>query len=315
MAFAISRHKLPTLRSFHACDNHANKMRSKLHSRANKVWGPSCLPLVAMRDLDKRLEWREKTQAWACVYHNSSVVTYYKDGRVLLNASWDSVSTRLFFEEMSPEGVWLYKTKYGLAYCIGHAENRWQPATYDKDVEWHEVNRNIDHENDVGQGLLIDVIDEFGTVLNPQPWTTTRRVSNKEMRKEIRTKLGAFTTWFDAMTRVGNSMKGVVAAVEKFDESHSWAMRPMTKYGAIESMLDEMINGDVFDNTQAWQEACWSALVSVGGSYYWSKERFEQEKYNIDMAACVKKHILDKAFELHDGWKLVTTAVPAGKKP
>jgi len=308
MSFMINRNNIPCLRSFAQCEAHAAKWRAKLTKRNAAVWGTNCLPLHKTRDTSKRLEWHEGSQAWACVYHHSDVVTYYKDGRILLNASWDSVSTRVFFEELSPSGVWLMNTKYGRAYCIGHANNRWDVESYSDDVEWHEVNRDIDTVNDVGQGLLID---EFGVVLNPQPWVTQRTVSNRERRKEIIAKLKPFLTWYDAMTSVGQSMRGVVAGAERYAEMSNYK-RPVYDSDAVLIMLDVFMKDDPRkEDEMVWREACWTAFNSCGISY-WSSEATRFSANNI---LPVRKYILETAYKNYDGYKVVKTVVPPGKKP
>lgn len=259
MSFMIDTRNIPCLRSFAQCELWAIKRRAHLTTRNAPIWGVNCLPLYKFRDQAKRLEWHEDRQAWACVYHHSSVVTYYKDSRVLLNASWDSISTRAFFGEMCPEGVWLRKTKYGHAYCIGHAMNPWDVRNYGDDVEWHEVNRDIDTANDVGQGLLIDA---QGVVLNPQPWVTRRTVSDRERRREIIATLKTFLTWYDAMTSVGQSMRGVVAGAEQTSTEGALGARLAANWRAADNLVELFMgNHPDKDDEARWRAACWGKSV------------------------------------------------------
>jgi len=311
MAFAIDRRGIPSLRSFARCEAHAAKWRAKLTSRSAAVWGNDCLPLHAFKDKAKRLEWLEDSQAWACVYHRSHVVTYYKDGRVLLNATWDSVSTRIFFEELCPEGVWLMPTRYGRAYCIGHAQSRWDKSTYGDDVEWHEVNRNIDDKNDVGQGLLID---EQGVVLNPQPWVTKRTVSDRVRRKEIIAKMKPFLTWYDAMTSIGQSMRGVVAGAEQFEPSswHAGTVLPVTNKGSTSRLLVLFMEDDPGkDDEMLWRRACWEQFVGCFSRW----ETIADAQYGPHNIPTVRKKILEIAFKNYDGYKEITKTSPPGEKP
>ena len=331
MAFAISGHTLPAIRSFQDCVKLATKRRMHLDARKERSkaeWSRNKLPLCHnhgrwSNQEHKRMEWDETFKAWNLILYRTTVVRYYEDERVMLNVAWDSPSTRNFFHEVSPDGVWLMQTSYGRAYCIGHATNKWDRSTYGDDVEWHEVNRSIHPEYcDLNQGLLIDA---QGVVLNPMPWVTTRIVSNKERRKEIRAKLKPFTTWFDAMTKVGNSIKGVVVGAEEIEEDPGRQVYPGTAKidpHAIEQMLDSAINAENYDKMyesedperMSWRRACWAALFNANHRWYWGSKP-DAFKYDIAQARGMKSAILEKAFRLHDGYKKITVTTPAGEKP
>jgi hypothetical protein len=324
MAFAISGHTLPTIRSFKDCVELAAKRRRHLDARKERSkaeWSIDKLPLCHNKGRwsnqeHKRMEWDETFKAWNLILYRSTVVRYYEDGRVMLNASYDSVSTRNFFYELSPAGVWLMRTSWGRAYCIGHATHQWDTSTYGADVEWHEVNRPVHPQFcDLNQGLLID---EQGVVLNPMPWVTKRTVSEKPQRKFIREKLKPFTTWFDAMTKVGNSIKGVVAGVEEMEappgRGHGSDTAKINPH-AILSMLDTMLNGESVEcSEREWREACWTALFSVAKRWYWGN-RPDASKYAFKYAAQMKRHILEVAFKNYDGYKEITVTTPPGEKP
>ena len=145
MAFAISAHTIPCIRSFQDCEKLAAKRRMHLDARKERSkaeWSRNKLPLNHNKGRwsnqeHKRIEWNEDLKAWNIILYQSTIVRYYEDSRVLLNVSFDSVSTRAFFGEVCPDGVWLMQTSYGRAYCIGHATNKWDRSTYGYDVEWH----------------------------------------------------------------------------------------------------------------------------------------------------------------------------------
>jgi hypothetical protein len=284
--FAIDRSTLPSLRTFIACKTHAERWRAKLTKRANHVWGDACVPLRNTRDQHLRLEWREGSKAWACMLYRTAVVTHYENGNILLNASYNTVSTRTFFEEMTPSGVWLRRTKYGYAYCIGHSD----------DFEWHQVNRPITREPDVGQGLLID---EQGVVLNPLAWHATKTVADRERRKEIRAKLKPFTDWYTAMTRATSSVMAVIAGVEE----------KYVPYAKIVSMLESMMHGE--NDEMQWRYACKAAYPAVSHRVW----PHGDEQYGLKLAEPMLNYILDVAFKQFNGYKDVTILVPPGQCP
>lgn len=325
MAFAISSHTLPRIKSFKDCEELARKRRMHLDARKERSkagWTFDKLPLDSNRGRwsnqeHKRMEWKPMLKAWDLILYRSTVVRYYEDGRIMLNTSWDSPSTRNFFWELRPEGVWLMKTSYGRAYCIGHADKLWDTSTYGDDVEWHEVNRDIHPQfTELSQGLLID---EQGVVLNPMPWTVHKTVSNKERRKEIKAKLAPFLTWFDAMTKVGNSIKGVVAGAEEMeDDTRRGAGNGTAKVdnGAVTRLLERMIDQENWDepDDMLWRRACWTALFNCTQRWYWGN-RPDESKYDFDYAAQMKRYILETAFKLHDGYRDITVVTPPGEKP
>jgi hypothetical protein len=328
MGFAIDARQIPNLRSFKDCEDLANKRRMHLrsHQRGRQEWSAHKLPLCHNKGRwsnqeHKRMVFDDDLKAWNLILFRSTVVRYYKDGRVLLNASWDSISTRIFFHELCPHGVWLKKTSWGWAYCIGHAGNQWDVKTYSDDVEWHQVNRPMHHGfAGLNQGLLID---EQGVVLNPLPWTTKRKVSNKEQRKVIREKLKPFTTWFDAMTTVGNTIRGVIVGAEEMNAGNKMAEFNRT---AVTYMLDRTMGADpeydkMYENedpeyTQSmWRRACWTALFNAGASPWYWNSMADDNKYSFGFAAGIKRYILETALKLHDGYKDITVVTPPGEKP
>jgi hypothetical protein len=332
MAFAISSHTLPRIKSFKDCEELARKRRVHLDARKERSkagWTFDKLPLCHnhgrwSNQEHKRMEWKPMLKAWDLILYRSTVVRYYEDGRIMLNTSWNSPSTRNFFWELRPEGVWLMKTSYGRAYCIGHAVKQWDRSTYGDDVEWHEVNRPVHPERyECGQGLLID---EQGVVLNPMPWTVRKTVSNKERRKEIKAKLAPFLTWFDAMTKVGNSIKGVVVGAEEMEDDPGRGHGNGTakvNTTAVTYMLDCMMS-DAYDKMyenpdpeyeqKTWRRACWTALFKCTQRWFWGN-RPDESKYDFGYAAQMKRYILETAFKLHDGYRDITVVTPPGEKP
>jgi len=319
MAFAISGHTLPGIHSFEHCEALAAKRRARLTARQRNsaaAWSDNKLPLWDnhgrwSNQHHKRMEWvtAGEDSRWDLMLYRSAVVSYFKDGRIKLNAAYNSTSTRNFFEELRPYNARLMRAgRYGYAYCIGHTSGgRWEVKEYGDGVEWHEVNRACDDKWD--QALLID---GQGTVLNPQPWTVKKTVSDKERRKELRAKLKPFTDWFDAMTKVGNSMRGVVAGVD-IGTKNNWGYEvPTTDRAAVFALLSDLIEHEATEPTDMWRKACWYAM-SANTSYYAYTRN--EALYSIEKAAGIKAFILEQAFKNYDGYKEITVTTPPGVKP
>ena len=296
--FSIDTRALPWIKSYESCNDVAARKRVKITKRTNPIWGDNCIPLRSNDDHHLRLEWREdgEDSRWALMLYRTEVVGYFKDGRILLNASYNSTSTSRFFDTMTPNNIYLIRTRYGNAYAIGHGGD-------DRDVDYHLVNRDIHYDDPFGgkfnQALIVD---QQGAALNPQDWPITKRVANKERRKEIRQALKPFLQWYDAMTKVGNSVRGV------FGEQSAHVTVAYAE--AISTLVERSLAGDTVD-TEVWNKACVGAYCQVAPYWFRTARMDVDAEYIGAMRAC----ILRRAFEQFDGWAALKVVVPAGKRP
>ena len=297
MAFSTSTHNLPAIDSFEHCEHIAGKRRACLTTRRRNcasAWSDNKLPLDDNRGKWSTQEYKTmrwvadgEDSRWALYYYHTEVVGYFRDGRVKLNATWDSISTRMMFEALCPRNVMLARLRFGLAYRIGCVSG---------DAAYHQVDRPIGDSAKWNQALIIDA---QGAALNPQPWTTSRMVANRARRREIRVLMAPFTDWYNAMTRVGNSMAGVTAGDEGTLDRD-----------AIPMMLTSLIERCELDD-ELWRRACRRALRLATLPWY----RRGDGPTNIAHAAPVMALIMKEAFKLHGGYTEVVNVVPAGVRP
>lgn len=291
--FQINGYNLPGLGNYAACVEHVNEKRPGLKRLRNtNVWGENTLPLVNWRDTNKRLQLHDAgtpDERWACVYHCTEVVGYFKDGRVLLDASYDSSSTRTFFDNLSPAGIWTTRPKRGYwAYRL--------PGD-----KYHRVNRDLDSMWD--QAMLLG---PDGTVLNPQDWRIKKTVADMPRRRELRAALKPFTTWFDAMTKCTGSLRSVA---HEPDEEPQLGRTRGVRGQAVQLAVQNALNG-VVDDHEVWRDAVWDTLAYMWG---WGARR------NVEGGPAVISQVrygfFQRVFELFEGSKEIVTVMPAGTKP
>lgn len=284
--FQINGCNLPGIGSYAACVEHVNEKRPGLKRlRSANAWGENTLPLVSWRDTSKRLQLRDAgtpDERWACEYCRTEVVGYFKDGRVLLDASYDSPSTRTFFDKLSPAGIWTTRPKRGYwAYRL--------PGD-----KYHRVDRDLDP--DWNQAMLLG---PDGAVLNPQDWHLKKTVADMPRRRELRAALKPFTTWFDAMTKCTGSLRSVT------NENYVTPGRGSAIRTAVQNALDGVV-----DDHEVWRNAVWDTLVYMWG---WGARR------NVEggpaLISQARYGFFQRVFELFDGSKEEVTVVPAGEKP
>lgn len=286
MSFAIQGRRLPSLFSFAHCEAHAERRRQDLTKRRLQQWDSDTLPLCEWNEWSKRMVWIEDgaDSRWSLIYYRTEVVGYFKDGRVLLDANYDTASTRTFFSELTPNGVSLYK--HG---TYGH--------TYHIDRQYHKVDRRP-----VTPWGCALVIDAAHNVLNPQDWVVKKTVADVARRKEIRARLKPFLTWYDAMTSVGNSMAGVIGA----NDGRGTTEAPW-------ELVQALMNGGSNADDLMLRAHAIKHLMTVNRSVaFWQQQ---QDPHTPALIRPVRNALLELAYQGYDGYQMITITAPAGELP
>lgn len=289
MSFSIDGRNLPNIRSFVDCERHFNRRLGELTPRRKNgyTWSETVLPLRddsgAWKDTSKRLE--KDGDSYACFYHRTPVVTYFADGRIEFEAGWDSVSTGIFFDAVSPMDWTLTRER-------GHR------FYYHRSGQWHTCTR--------AEPLRLDAA---GKVTNGVPFKFTKTLANMPRRREIREKLKPFYEWFSAMTRVTNSIAAVVNAGDIPVAPNGFLGGSMS--GFFES-VHCLMKADAGE--RQWRIACSLARVCEPQYKPWYSCSFE-EKFGIYHAPAMKRLIEDELWKRFGGWRQVEVIVQPGEKP
>lgn len=289
MSFSIDGRNLPNIRSFADCERLFNRRLGELTPRRKNgnTWSETVLPLRddsgAWKDTSKRLE--KDGDSYACFYHRTPVVTYFADGRIEFEAGWDSISTRIFFDAVSPMD-WTITRERGCRFY------------YHRSGQWHTCTR--------AEPLRLDAA---GKVTNGVPFKLTKTLANMPRRREIREKLKPFYEWFSAMTRVTNSIAAVVDADGMPVATDGFLWGSMS--GFFES-VHCLMKADAGE--RQWRHACSLARASEPQYRPWSSSSFE-EKFGIHHAPAMKRLIESELWRSFGGWRQVEVIVQPGEKP
>lgn len=291
MSFSIDGRNLPAIRSFADCERLFNRRLGELTPRRKNgnTWSETVLPLRddngAWKDTSKRFE--KDGDSYACFYHRTPVVTYFADGRIEFEAGWDSVSTGIFFDTVSPMD-WTITREHGHRFY------------YHNSGQWHTCTR--------AEPLRLDA---DGKVTNGVPFKRTKTLANMPRRREIREKLKPFYEWFNAMTRVTNSVASVVNADDMPLESSSRLWVSHTTFVEAVKLLVDPEAGE-----SDWRFACSCARAAVDPSPWvpWEARSFES-KFGIEYAPLMKKRIEHVLWKEFGGWRKVEVIVQPGEKP
>lgn len=296
MAFAISAHTLPRITCFKDVDDLFKDRHSRLTKRqlAGGRWSDTEVPLVKARDESKRIVWHAGSLEpfYSLRYHHTDVVSYYPDGRMCFNISYDSRSTCVFFEEMSPYGWRIQRLRKKLFYV-----HRWPSGL----EEFHHGDRTTPLE-----------VAADSTVLNPEPFTFTRKVSDKERRRELRATIEPFMEWFMALSNVGNSLAAVMAGAEQTEIAHN-TKRLYVSYALETELVKELIAGG--QDEYRWRQLC----VQLRGHSLYRRAHWEEMahevKYGLERRPSMVDVLEKRMWELAGGWRCEEVTVPAGEKP
>lgn len=289
MAFRIDGRFLPGISTYADCDKHFKRWLVGLTPRrTNGTWGTEVLPLVGWKDSSKRIELNGASleSYYGLVYHRTTVVGYYPDGRVFFNAAYDSASTHIFFERLAPAGWHIQRAK-GRRFYVRRSYGS---------EEWHVI---------PGSGYLWLNCD--GSVKNPSPFTYNKTLANMPVRKEVRAKLKPFVEWYHAMTRVGGSMRAVMWDDETIKAQVGGASPlRLLHEAATQHLLDPDCSQD------GWRDAATWASVYNRGTYAWlagiANDDPGQAKATLDT-------IFNTLWRQCNGFRTEEVTVPAGEKP
>lgn len=283
---SLNSNSLPSIRDYADCDKLFKRKLAELprHLRARAHWSETKLPLDAWRKEHLRIELKDDDGVlyYALIYHNTTVLGYYPDGRVFFNASWDTRSTHVFFDNLSPAGWYITRARGARFYARGAA---WYALPLDG-YFW---------------------LGADGLPANPQDFHYKTEVSNRERRKELREIMKPFYTWYDALTRATGSMRAVLC-----DDD---ALRQMGQSASDKRVIDmarALGEGDLVE------EDSWRALVSnafVSCVPLWARNS-QERAYNVDEWA---ETVLDKietcVWRHCGGFKDEPRVVKAGERP
>ena len=289
MSFAINGRNLPSIATYADCERLFNNRLKELTTRRMNggTWSQECLPLVSWRDPDKHIE--KHDDGYALYYHHTPIVTYCKDGSVEFNVCVDSASTHIFFERVAPAGWEIRRARGGRFFVKRNG---------DSTEAWHVV------PDDGRQYINCD-----GSVRRPIPFSYEKELANMPARKEIRTKLKPFVEWYHAMTRVGQSMAGVLLPMETIDAV-------VLSGGFSHEMAERHVQGLMKDgcDEEGWRAAVSWQLVSRCGGAWWVQMKHEQ-RVSFHFEASVLETIFEILFRKFDGYRIETVTVPAGERP
>lgn len=282
---SLNSNSLPSIRDYADCDKLFKRKLAELprHLRARAQWSETKLPLDAWHKEHLRIELKDDDGVlyYALIYHNTTVLGYYPDGRVFFNASWDTRSTHVFFDELSPYGWYITRARGARFYVNGS--------------KWHAIPMS---------GYFWLGTD--GQPTNPQDFHYKTEVSDRERRKELREIMKPFYTWYHALTRATGSMRAVIC-----DDD---ALRQMGQSASDKRVIDM---ARALGEGSLVEEDSWRALVSnafVSCVPLWARQ--QERAYNVDEWA---ETVLDK-IEGHvwrhcGGFKDEHRVVKAGEKP
>lgn len=291
---ALNSSALPTIRSYADCDKLFKRKLAELprHRRARAQWSETKLPLDDWRKEHLRIELKDDDGVlyYALIYHNTTVLGYYPDGRVFFNASWDTRSTHVFFDNLSPAGWYITRARGARFYRNGHGtDSKWYALPLDG-YFW---------------------LDAGGLPENPQDFHYKTEVSDRARRKELRKIMKPFYTWYHALTRATGSMRAVIC-----DDD---ALRQMGQSASDKRVIDmarALGEGDLGEGDLV-EEDSWRALVSnafVSCVPFWVRQ--QERAYNVDEWA---ETVLDKietcVWRHCGGFKDEIRVVKAGEKP
>lgn len=299
--FALDYRRLPRLSSWQDCHNHFERKLKDLTARRKNgdTWRETVLPLVKWRDKHLRIErYRPIGEpGYALYYHNDVVVLYFDDGRVRFDASWDSPSTRSFFEMLAPSG-WRIARSTLPATVIERVTRGRGAFGYCRREEWHSVERDAPLE-----------VAADGTVKNPRPFEYRKKLANTPQRKRIREKLKDFEQWYCALSRCGGSLAAVAMDDGVLTKLVLSGCRPFQMIeDTVERLLHEPNDEEIRRAAVSW------ALLCVDGGIYAFGGDFAK-RYRLEVADRVLKKIYATAWERADGWREEVVVVPAGERP
>lgn len=295
--FQLDARRLPNIGSWADCDRLFNARLKELTTRRrNGVWHDTVLPLVQWRDQHLRIERLFGGNAYALEYHSAHIATYFDNGEVRFDASWDSPSTRGFFEAVAPHGWHIEGVRLNSA-VGGHSGTVYG---YARNGKWYAIESHK-------YGLDVDA---QGNALNAKPFAYTKRTADKRRRKEIRERMQGFEQWATALASCGNSL----AAVCLDDETtqivlHSGGLAVVDNFRrAVNDLYEDP------DSELARRSAVTWALINIKGIGFFMLERFER-RYDIAYLERVLAYIRLHLWNTQDGWQDERIVVPAGERP
>ena len=284
---ALNSNSLPTIRCYEDCDKLFKRKLEELpkHRRSRANWSETKLPLDDWRKEHLRIELQDSGDYYGLIYHSTTVLGYYPDGRVFFNASWDSRSTHVFFDELSP-GQWNIRRARGARFYVNG---------FGEAAEWHVIPLS---------GYFWLGAD--GRPTNPQDFTYKTEVANRERRKELREIMKPFYTWYLALTRATGSMRSVLCDTETVNHLGQAASQ-----GRLNDYASALGGGQEMDDND-WRALVTNAYVANVTFYARQNER----GVDATLWGPTVLEAIEKAVWRHcGGYKDEVRTVKAGEKP
>lgn len=282
---SLNSNSLPSIRDYADCDKLFKRKLAELprHLRARAHWSETKLPLDAWHKEHLRIELKDDDGVlyYALIYHNTNVLGYYPDGRVFFNASWDTRSTHVFFDELSPYGWYITRARGARFYVNGS--------------KWHAIPMS---------GYFWLGTD--GQPTNPQDFHYKTEVSDRERRKELREIMKPFYTWYHALTRATGSMRAVLC-----DEVDLRSMGQSASQQRLHAMVISL-EDKLFTEEEHWRMLVSNAFVACVPVW----DRKSASSFDADrLASGVLATIEAQVWRHRGGFKDEHRVVKAGERP
>lgn len=292
--FSIKSRKLPYARSYAQAEELFDRMLRRLTARqkaSSAPWSDRCVPLKNARSRHFKLERRMDGDVvcYDFIYHRTTVVSHRSDGSIDMDVTYDSVSTRAFFDCFCPESV-VVQSKRGYKWLVHHKNPGQLFYSTSKPLRF----------------------TAGGDIEGAEPVELTKRLVDRDKAKLLRVKLKPYVKWLTAVSKACDSVAG--ACLGMVPESKYGGVMPSSARHKLSALVCRLLDGDTDFDLYREVSGCLLACLFAKRSIEWETLSHD-ERYDILRLPRMVRVLHDVAYKLEDAFVQETVVVQPGETP